>query len=223
MIRNLNQMNFHDYGAVLSERPQANKHIEEVENSAVMNLKEREAQIYRIKTETWINSSRGKVILSASLDGKTFQHFYLDKPVCVKPNVFITLNSFMGDAAINYRTRKNADMVGTRTLEELAVPSRLQVKSIFLFFYEEREQGFLFPGESHPIPKLTYVDQGSLHVVVEGKDILLQQGDLILCGPDQWHMQYADIGVAPRFVTILFDLGGADISPLLNRKFTSIR
>ena len=221
MIRNLNQMNFHDYGTVLSERPQANKHIEEVENSAVMDLKEREAQIYRIKTETWINSSRGKVILSASLDGKTFQHFYLDKPVCVKPNVFITLNSFMGDAAINYRTRKNADMVGTRTLEELAVPSRLQVKSIFLFFYEEREQGFLFPGESHPIPKLTYVDQGSLHVVVEGKDILLQQGDLILCGPDQWHMQYADIGVAPRFVTILFDLGGADITPLLNRKFTA--
>ena len=34
-------------------------------------------------------------------------------------------------------------------------------------------------------------------------------------------MQYADIGVAPRFVTITFDLSLGDLSPLLNRKITA--
>ena len=34
-------------------------------------------------------------------------------------------------------------------------------------------------------------------------------------------MQYADIGVAPRFVTISFDVSGVDLAPLLNRKFTA--
>lgn len=45
--------------------------------------------------------------------------------------------------------------------------------------------------------ELTYVDQGALHSVVDGQDLLLRQGDIVLYGPGQWHMQYADIGVAP--------------------------
>ena len=71
------------------------------------------------------------------------------------------------------------------------------------------------------MPELTYVDQGMLHSVVDGQDMLLKQGDLVIYGPDQWHMQYADIGVAPRFVTISFDINGGDLTPLLNRKFTA--
>ena len=69
--------------------------------------------------------------------------------------------------------------------------------------------------------ELTYVDQGALHSVVEGQDLLMKQGDLVIYGPNQWHMQYADIGVAPRFVTISFDVSGMDMHPLLNRKFTA--
>ena len=66
--------------------------------------------------------------------------------------------------------------------------------------------------------ELTYVDQGSLHSVADGQDLLLEQGDLVIYGPDQWHMQYSDVDVAPRYVTISFDLEGCDISSLLNRK-----
>ena len=51
--------------------------------------------------------------------------------------------------------------------------------------------------------------------------MLLKQGDIVLYGPNQWHMQYADVGIAPRFVTISFDVGGADLTPLLDRRFTA--
>ena len=68
------------------------------------------------------------------------------------------------------------------------------------------------------MPEFTYVDQGSLHSVADGQDWLLHQGDAMLYAPDQWHMQYADIGVAPRFVTISYDVEGGDLSPLYNRK-----
>ncbi len=57
--------------------------------------------------------------------------------------------------------------------------------------------------------------------MADGQDLLLKQGDLVIYGPGQWHMQYADIGVAPRFVTLSFDISGADLAPLLNRKFTA--
>ena len=98
---------------------------------------------------------------------------------------------------------------------------QLQVDDVYTFFYQEKEQGFLFPGESHPMAELTYVDQGSLHSVAEGQDLLLKQGDLMIYGPGQWHMQYADIGVAPRYVTISFASRGNRLNALLNRKFTA--
>ena len=71
------------------------------------------------------------------------------------------------------------------------------------------------------MPELTYVDQGELHSVADGQDLLLKQGDIAIWGPNQWHMHYADPGIAPRYVTISFDLDGVDITPLLNRKFTA--
>jgi len=43
----------------------------------------------------------------------------------------------------------------------------------------------------------------------------------VVYAPNQWHMQYADIGVAPRFVTLSFDVSGMDISKLTNRVFTA--
>ena len=67
--------------------------------------------------------------------------------------------------------------------------------------------------------ELTYVDQGTLHSVADGKDILLEQGDLVLYGPEQWHMHYSDIGVAPRYVTISFMMSGEMPDVLYNRKF----
>ena len=68
--------------------------------------------------------------------------------------------------------------------------------------------------------ELTYVDQGSMHSVADGQEMILEQGDLVIYGPNQWHMQYADMNVAPRYVTISFDLVGSDLQSLLNRKFT---
>ena len=51
-----------------------------------------------------------------------------------------------------------------------------------------------------------------------GLDLLLKQGDMVLYGPNQWHMQYADTDVSPRCLRIFFEMNG-DLSALLNRKF----
>jgi AraC-like DNA-binding protein len=56
--------------------------------------------------------------------------------------------------------------------------------------------------------------------VADGKDILLEQGDLVIYGPDQWHMQYADVDMSPSYITITFDLVGDYSQELVNRKFT---
>jgi AraC-like DNA-binding protein len=98
---------------------------------------------------------------------------------------------------------------------------RCYIESMEPICYHEMEPGFLFPGETLSTAKLTYVDQGQLHSVADGNDLLLQRGDLVLYAPGQWHMQYADIGIAPRFVTISFELSGDDLQSLKNRKITA--
>lgn len=94
------------------------------------------------------------------------------------------------------------------------------IESLDPIKYHEMEPGFLFPGESLPSAKLTYVDQGQIHSVADGTDLLLQRGDLVVYAPGQWHMQYADMSEAPRFVTVTFQVPNADFSALVNRKFT---
>jgi AraC-like DNA-binding protein len=56
--------------------------------------------------------------------------------------------------------------------------------------------------------------------VADGRDILLEQGDLVIYGPNQWHMQYADVDMSPSYITVTFDLAGDYTQELINRKFT---
>lgn len=221
MIRNLNQVGFQGFGSILPERARNGKTVERSNRQTLM-LTPGDALVYRAMSEVWLNyCGTGMTILSVSNDGDNYFHFYLDKPVCVKNGVIFSLTPFQGNSSAEMAAAVAPEVIGTRGNDSLRVEHRMRLDGLYTFFYHEKEQGFLFPGESHPMPELTYVDQGSLHSVADGQDLLLKQGDIVIYGPNQWHMQYADIGVAPRYVTISFDLAGEDLKPLLNRKFTA--
>ena len=220
MIRNLNQMTFQGYGTILPERVQTAKTIEK---GTAVQLQVGEAPVYRSVSETWLSCGSGMSVLSVSQDGESFHHFYLDKTVCIKPQTVFCLTPFKGDSSVYLSARVEPERLGSRGGDSLRIEHQLRVEGLYTFFYQEKEQGFLFSGESHPMPELTYVDQGSLHSVADGQDLLLKQGDIVIYAPNQWHMQYADIDVAPRFVTITFDMEGEGLVPLFNRKFTAPR
>ena len=220
MIRNLNQVTFQGFGTVPPERTQSAKNFDK-SNAVTVKLSQAETALCRTRSETWVTCGSGMSVLSVSHDGENYQHYYLDKLVCIKQDVLFSLSPFMGEADALLFAAEEPEQVGKHSSDSLRLEHQLQVESIYTFFYQEKEQGFLFPGESHPMTELTYVDQGALHSVAEGQDLLLKQGDLVIYGPGQWHMQYADIGVAPRFVTISFELKGVELAPLMNRKFTA--
>ena len=218
MIQNLNQVTFQDFGTVVSQRAYDAQRVKR-DSVPMVQLVPGTMTICKTTSDTWIHCGSGISVLSVSTDGDIFHDFYLDKPACLRKGIYFTLNPFKGDASVRMLTSAEPENVGTKSTNSLRLESRLRVDGLYTFFYQEKEQGFLFPGESHPMAELTYVDRGSLHSVVDGMETELKQGDLIVYGPNQWHMQYADIGVAPRFVTISFDFSGADLTPLLNRKF----
>lgn len=215
MIRNLNQLNFNGFGIVAPERK------DQCTGDAPRQRLESTADstpLYRAECDTWLYGVGGMTVLSVSSDGTIFQDFYLDKSVCVRQGVYFSIAPFRQDyACAEFTAAVKPLQIGLRQPEDLLMRHNLRVTQLYTFFYQEKEQGFFFSGEQHPMLELTYVDQGSLHSVADGVELMLNKGDMVIYGADQWHMQYADIGVAPRFVTISFDLEGSDLTPLLNR------
>ena len=220
MIQNLNQMSFQGFGTVLPERTQATR-IGELGERKSLHLQCGDGPVFCAVDQTYLTCSSGNCVLSVSSDGEDYRHFYLDKLVCVKAGVYFALTAPWGVADAEYFAQAAPRAIGTRNMENLKVERKVKVEGIYTFFYHEKEQGFLFAGESHPMPELTYVDQGMLHSVADGVDLQLKQGDLVLYAPGQWHMQYADMDMAPRYVTITFDAEGVDWSILANRKFAA--
>ena len=219
MIQNLNQVSFQGYGTILPERIQSSK-IGDKGERCIVHLECGDGRVFFAEEEVWMACCDGTSVLSVSHDDQEYRHYYLDKLVCVRKGVFFALTPFHGVSSVEMVSRVPASDKGNRTMGDLKVERKLSIDGIYTFFYHEKEQGFLFAGESHPMLELTYVDQGSLHSVADGQDLLLKQGDMVLYGPNQWHMQYADIGVAPRYVTVTFEASGLDVDALANRKFT---
>ena len=220
MIRNLNQINFQPFGNILPDREKP-INSGDAQTSLLLKFDDETTDIYRTEQDTHMRVSSGTCVLSVSTDGETFQHFYFDKPVCIKTDTYFSLSPFKGDAAVSVFSPTPPVKSGSRPNTSLRMNQKIRTEGIYTFFYQERERGFIYSGEEHPMPELTYVDQGALHSVTEGQDILLKPGDIAFFGPNQWHMHYADMDVAPRYVTISFDLEGVDITPLLNRKFAA--
>ena len=220
MIRNLNQVSFQGFGTILPERSRSAR-AGGGERRQTLQLDGTHAPVYRCTDEVWLVCGAGMTVLSVSHDGETYQDFYLDKAVCVKAGVYFSLMAIYGTATAEMSAQTDVEAVGQRDSGHLRVENGVKVDGLYTFFYQEKEQGFVFPGESHQMPELTYVDQGCIHSVADGQDLLLKQGDIVIYGPGQWHMQYADIGVAPRYVTLTFDISGFDVTPLINRKFAA--
>ncbi len=220
MIRNLNQLNFKGFGSIVPERTAGENQRQNAGQKKVLSLNWGEQAVYLAKADTWVRGGNGLAVLSVSMDGMGYQSFYLDKQVCVKQGVYFYIAPFRQEQA---GAEVSADVLPEEVRSysqqrDFSVGHRLHVTQLYTFFYQEKERGFFFSGESHPMLELTYVDQGTMHSVADGQDLLLEQGDMVIYGADQWHMQYADIDMAPRYVTISFELEGSDLAPLLNRK-----
>jgi len=211
MIQNLNRVSFQDFGAVLGA--QADSAV-----GQVLQLSREQLSVYKTLSETRLMGVGSMTVLAVSRNDSDYTLFYLDKPVSLDKDVFFCLIPVAGDAPARMVCEIAPGFV-RHTTTDMKPPLPIQADNLFTFFYQEKERGFVFPGEAHPLLELTYVDQGSLHSVADGQDLLLEQGDIVVYMPGQWHMQYADIGVAPRFVTISFSMNCNALEKLKNGKF----
>ena len=216
LIRHLNPEGFRLFGTILADRSS----ITCKPNHHSVYLPEGTVTEYQTVAPLWLGAEAGLGILSVSADGESFADFYLDKAVQLKSGVRFRLTAFGGKATVQMGGVSMPLFRGQRVNDrDFAVRPKVRVECLYTLFYQEKEAGFFFPGEAHPMAELLYVDQGSLHSVADGQDLVLSQGDLVLYAPEQWHMQYADADQAPRMVTVGFWARGMQWEALSNRRF----
>ena len=211
MIQNLNRGSFQPFGEILPT-------CEAAVFCQVLHLTREQLPVYQAMSDTVLQNSGAMTVLAVGITHDALTLFYFDKPVRIRSGLYFGLIPLMGETQVQMDCAASPRYI-CETESDAQPPRPIRAENLYTFFYQEKEQGFLFPGEVHPVPELTYVDQGSLHSVVDGQEILLEQGDLVVYAPGQWHMQYADIGVAPRFVTISFEMPAHTLEKIKNRKF----
>ncbi|MCL2362995.1 MAG: AraC family transcriptional regulator [Defluviitaleaceae bacterium] len=177
-------------------------------------------------TAVYLERISGIPVLAVSLDGlKTIRRYYLSTPVKIFPGTWYRILTTSEEDKV----RHVAD--GT-DYEQLSPPPnerdvlfypRINIPNIYTLFYQEQDKDYLFPGEAHHPYEIIYVDSGLLHSVASGYDFLLHQGDFMIYGPNQWHMQYADGITDVRFINVSFEMDCDFVDELSNRVFTATK
>ena len=214
MIQSVDHKDFETFGAVFAEKGQ----VFSLANGHSVAISPTETTMYETSADTWLSCEVGIPVLSVSTEDGKFLDFYLDRTLRLKAGVTFTLSALGGNAAVQMAGALLPRVVQTRAPANLEMRQKLQIRQLCALMYQEKEPGFLFPGAAHPVMELTYVDSGSIHSVADGKDILLEPGDMVLYGKEQWHTQHAEKEVASRLVTVTFDAEGLALNALYNRR-----
>ncbi len=214
MIRNLNQSQFGEFGTILSaaeqEMPKSNRHSIVLQAGSTV--------VYQAIGDVWLKQEQGMAVLAVSASDEAYNEFYLDNTLRINSGIWFTLTALQETAAVQMAGISLPRVVEIRqSSTDFMLRERIKSLNICTLFYQEKEKDFLFSGEAHPLLEILYLDRGNLHSVADGQDLLLQPGELVVYGPNQWHMQYTDAGEAPRFITLSFQAEGCDLQALYNR------
>ena len=222
MIQNLNKFSFAAFGRVLAESAQDRGFPQEPEwTREQIDYSTEPVRVYRVEgMPVYLDIERGMTVLAVGKHADELEYFYLDKPVCLNPNVFFALVP-RGSCTVNRALHTGGSLAPLQTLDTGLLPRNIMralvIGGIYTLFYQEKERGFFFKGEEHDLFELVYVDKGVLHNVVNGTDTVLRQGEMMVYAPGLWHMQHADLDTEVSFITVTFELQSGNLDALVNR------
>ena len=222
MIENLNKQTFSNFGKILRDSlPNRGFPTGDAYTERIQALSAGPDCYFSAPGGAYLDFEDGMTVLAVRA-GDSAACFYLDKPVYLPSTTDFAVLPYQEQCSVRICVPAAAPLQVLEdvvAVENLKIIDRLLLGEIYTLFYREGESGFLFKGEQHSMYELTYVDRGQLHCVVDGNGYILRQGQLMIFDPHQWHMQYTDLDVTARFLTITFDLSGDSAPRMADRVF----
>ena len=213
MIENINYTSFLKYGSIehagfsFAVNQQKNG-VNYIFSEFTINLKEVNSLLtYTDNVVLDIVSGVALLYITHSV-GEDGYFFLLDKTVIINPNLFFNVVSLYGSCCYQlgyllpgYIVETPVSIVGP-----LGLFSNISISKIHTLFYQEKEKGFVFKGESHDFWELTYIDKGKMYTKVDDTTLMLEQGEAIFYSSSQYHSQWCDDDLSVSFITITFDM-----------------
>ena len=173
------------------------------------------SQFLRFSCDIYIEVQNGIGVLVVSEDPENgpIEEFGMNHRIHIKPNIYFGFIATTPELIVQMYIPSDyqMDAVSLSTPYEFRpVLPRIRLQNILGYYYRIRTPGYHFKGESHHFFELTYVDIGTLHTEVDGVSYTLNEKELIIYGPGQFHSQHTDDQTV-SYVTVMFTM--ENISP----------
>lgn len=218
---------FNKYGEIISE---LNRRQTKLTDSTI-RLKEKYIKEYMsYDKDVYVQVHQGIVMLVVSMDedAAEYEKFVIHRMIKIKAGVKFNFISISASAKIELLHENKAKKVVIPTFNKVPVTyERLiptfEIKEIFGYYYQVRNANYVFPGEKHNYWELSFIDNGSLSTNIDGEEFTLNNFDLILYAPHQFHTQSTTNHESCSYLTILFEMDLPDASRITNRVFNAHR
>lgn len=168
-------------------------------------------QFFQFESEVYLEMQEGmaNLVVGYSPDASTMETFSVHRLVKLKPNVYFNLVAVT--AEIKYKLITNPGYnysvlpINPPYIAKRILPN-FQINEILGYYYNIRNGRYEFKGEKHNYYELTFVDRGRLHTEVDNVPYVLEEKNLMIYGPGQFHTQSIPEGESCSYVTIIFDM-----------------
>lgn len=189
-------------------------------------------QLLHFNCEVYLEMKEGiaAIVIGFSPNTEDLRVFSIHRKVRLNPGVYFAIVSVSSEAICRLITSTGFSMQ-TIELNPPYIFNRIlphiQIGEIFGYYYNVRNAGYHFKGEKHNYYELTFVDRGILETTIENHQFVINEKELMIYGPGQFHTQHIAEGQSCSYVTILFSM--FNISPeaqnaenelLLNKVFS---
>ena len=221
---------FLEYGSVYKEMKEETR-SELVSQTKWITTQKFQSQFLQFSCDVYIEIQSGIGVLLVSHDPRTqkVEEFGMNRRIHLNPNVFFSFVATTPELVVDLLVPQDhsLDIVSLNIPYEYhPLLPKIQIQNILGYYYRIRTPGYRFKGEQHQFFEMTYVDTGTLYTTVDGETYRLNEKEMIIYGPGQYHSQYTADDQAVSYVTIMFNMenlaGNGDSQwyhTLINRVF----
>lgn len=175
-----------------------------------------------------VNSGIVMLIVSLHDDKDTHEKFVIHRTIKIKAGVRFNFISISANSKVDLGYEPKHKKVTVPTPDDQVICYEplvplFQIKEIYGYYYQVRNSNYTFDGEQHNYWELTFIDNGSLETKVDGETYELNEMDLILYAPGQFHSQWNASKLSCSYLTILFDMDLSDDFLITNRVYHAQR
>lgn len=201
---------FEPYGSVY-EQPVNQKMHNMISRVNRLTPKRFITQLLHFDCEVYLEMQEGMaaLVVGFSPELSDLASFSIHRKVCLKPGVYFSVVSVTSSASCKLITSSGFSMQTVDLAQAYQfnrILPNIQIQEILGYYYNVRNSGYRFQGETHDCYELTFVDRGCLHTTIENQEYVLHEKEILLYGPGQFHTQAIEKGQSCSYVTIIFSM-----------------